>query len=85
MRVFQLGFCDTVVKGSGVLMGAFCKVRKSETSIYPAFEVILRKTLEQHQRLYSALEHPGRTVLRKTLQQLSVLLFNIGTSRQNGV
>jgi hypothetical protein len=35
---------------------AFFKGRKSETSIYPAFEVILRKTFEQLQRFYLALK-----------------------------
>ena len=48
-----MNFCNAI--------GASCKGRKSETSIYPAFEVILRKTLEQLQRFYSALEHPGKT------------------------
>ena len=51
---FQFGFCGTVVKGSGALMGAFCKGMKSETSVYPVFEVILRKTLEQLRRFLSS-------------------------------
>ncbi len=50
-------------------IGAFCKGRKSETYIYPAFEVILRKTLEHLQRFYSILEHPGRTTMAKCIMK----------------
>lgn len=59
MGMFQLVFCGTpewlglvVVKGSGALMGTLCTGSNLETSIYHAFEVIVRKTHEQ--RLFPA-------------------------------
>ncbi|MDB5192521.1 MAG: hypothetical protein JWQ96_2084 [Segetibacter sp.] len=43
-----------------ILFGAFCKGRRSKTSIYPAFEVILGKTPNLSSLLFSR-KHPGRT------------------------
>ncbi|HSU50190.1 MAG TPA: hypothetical protein VLJ41_06360, partial [Segetibacter sp.] len=34
---------------------------RSKTSVYSAFEVTLRKTLEQPERIFLAVEHLGRT------------------------
>ena len=51
MIVWEVNFLALIT-----LLRAFCKGRRSKTSIYPVFEVILQKTLEQPQR-----EHPGKT------------------------
>ena len=58
-------------------VSAFCKGMRSKTSIYPVFEVILRKTLEQP---CGRTEHLGRTAesLREVNDTISKALWDYG-------